>query len=83
MALTAKKLGPLSHISLSTKPLTAASCFLHDAGDRGVVLSGLEPLRAALQKRLFYEIFSRTGYFVLKFAIKINFVKIVPRIAFM
>jgi hypothetical protein len=37
----------------------------------------LEPRRAALQKRLFCEIFSRTGYFVLKFAIKVNFIKIV------
>jgi hypothetical protein len=31
----------------------------------------------ALQKRLFCEIFSRTGYFVLKFMIKVNFIKIV------
>jgi hypothetical protein len=37
----------------------------------------IEPRRAALQKRLFCEIFSRTGYFVLKFMIKVNFVKIV------
>jgi hypothetical protein len=50
MTLTANKLGPLSHVSLSTKPLTAASCFLHDAGDRGVVFPGLELLRAALKK---------------------------------
>jgi hypothetical protein len=35
----------------------------------------LEPRRAALQKRLFCEIFLRRGYFVLKFAIKVNFVK--------
>jgi hypothetical protein len=77
MALTANKLGPLSHVSLSMKHLTTASCFLHDARDRGVVLSSLEPRRAALQKRLFYKIFLRTDYFVLKFAIKVNFVKIV------
>jgi hypothetical protein len=37
----------------------------------------LEPQRAALKKRLFCEIFLRTGYFVLKFTIKVNFVKIV------
>jgi hypothetical protein len=79
MVLTANKLGLLSHVSLSTKPLTASSCFLHDARDRGVVLLGLEPLGAALQKRLFCEIFSRTGYFVLKFAIKVNFVKIIAK----
>jgi CRISPR/Cas system-associated protein endoribonuclease Cas2 len=36
----------------------------------------LEPPRAALPKR-FCEIFLRTGYFMLKFAIKVNFVKIV------
>jgi hypothetical protein len=30
------------------------------------------------KKRLFREIFSRTGYFVLKFTIRVNFIKIVP-----
>jgi hypothetical protein len=29
------------------------------------------------KKKLFCEIFSRTGYFVLKFKIKVNFIKIV------
>jgi hypothetical protein len=49
----------------------------YGAGDHGVMLLCLEPRRVALQKRLFCEIFWRTGYFVLKFAIKVNFVKIV------
>jgi hypothetical protein len=38
-------------------------------------------LRAAacgVKKSLFYEIFSQTDYFVLKFTIRVNFVKIVP-----
>jgi hypothetical protein len=58
------------------KPSTMALYYTHGAGDRGVMHLCLEPRRVALQKRLFCEIFSRTGYFVLKFAIKVNFVKI-------
>jgi hypothetical protein len=71
------KLGPRSHVSRATKPWTTVLCCTHGTGDRGIMLLCLEPQRAALQKRLFCEIFLRTGYFVLKFAIKVNFVKIV------
>jgi hypothetical protein len=76
-APTAHTLGPPGHVSTSTTPLTVALFFIHGARDRGVVLPGLEPRRAALQKRLFCEIFSRKGYFMLKYEIKVNFVKIV------
>jgi hypothetical protein len=62
------------------KPLTVALFFIHGARDQGVVHLRLEPRRAALQKRLFCEIFSGTGYFVLKFTIKVNFVKIVASV---
>jgi hypothetical protein len=79
-APTSQELGPPGHVSTSTKPLTVALFFIHGARDRGVVLLGLEPRRAALQKRLLCEIFSQTGYFVLKFVIKVNFVKIVESI---
>jgi hypothetical protein len=43
------------------------------------MLPSLEPRRMALQKRLFCEIFLWTGYFILKFTIKVNFVKIVHK----
>jgi hypothetical protein len=70
-------MGPHIHVS-STKPWTMALWCAHGAGDHGVMFLCLEPRRVALQKRLFCEIFSRTDYFVLKFAIKVNLVKIVP-----
>jgi hypothetical protein len=41
------------------------------------MLFHMESFREASRKRLFCEIFSSTGYFVLNLAIKVNFVKIV------
>jgi hypothetical protein len=72
-----RKMGPQRHVSRTMTPSTMALYCAHGAGDHGVMHLRLEPRRAALQKRLFCEIFSRSGYFVLKFQIKVNFVKIV------
>jgi hypothetical protein len=71
-----RKMGPQRHVSRTMKPSTMALYCAYDAGDRGVMHLCLEPQRVTSQKRLFCEIFSRTGYFILKFTIKVNFVKI-------